>query len=578
MHGPKHEIDFHTEDEAKNEVMRILFPLVFYGFRNHYVCRNLTNLNTTSFLWAAAKCIQYFSLITSSHKTLQSLTAEQRPLLNLLEMRIKSVGVSDSIDLSKKKTQTSLYILHRLLDHGVATKLVLHVTCPITLAWLLHGRGSQYVNFELKKLMHSNCMLQTTSANTEGASCCPDLEIRTSNDQDDQVSPCKRSKLESVFMTEGESGIPNFTVDPQVLCRTFTPCEVPSADVCSWGQIDSLEIRRCGSDSLRVLNSALPTFFCLRSLTLHSISTFRESDVLCLATALKQLSDSSRSFITDLNISVLPTTKLMEQLLDASPSLTSLYVEIQTVVWGSHSMQHHPWTSESHTSEHPLQKLEVKVTELQTDLCFLTSVLKRCPHLTSLHLAGLRLPTGSTQSQLLTTLSESNHCLRILILEDMKLSDCLPEILDLLKACRLEELRFSDCRLLESCSDKEESLLQLVAALKKVPSLHTLSLAQNRLAKNVSVLAELFLGSSPSSVQRLDISSNFIQPAEMLEFAMRLRTHRPPHRLILDLRKNPADRDPDTWNTALQRLRPFSVLLHEGWKSTGTMVDHMSNM
>jgi len=72
--------------------------------------------------------------------------------------------------------------------------------------------------------------------------------------------------------------------------------------------------------------------------------------VLCLATALKQLSDSSRSFITDLNISVLPTTKLMEQLLDASPSLTSLYVEIQTVVWGSHSILHHPWTAESHTS------------------------------------------------------------------------------------------------------------------------------------------------------------------------------------------------------------------------------------
>ncbi|KAM4548040.1 uncharacterized protein lrrc41 isoform 2-T2 [Odontesthes bonariensis] len=483
MHSPKHAIDFHTEDEAKHEVMRILFPQVFYGFRNNYVCRNLTHLNTSSFLWAAAKCIEYFSLITSSHRTLQSLTAEQRPLLKLLEMRIKSVGVSDSIDLSKKKTQTALYILHRLLDHGVATKLVLHhVTCPIMLAWLLHGRGSQYVNLELKKLMHSSCMLQTTSAHTDGASSCPDLEIRSSDDQDDQVSPCKRSKLDSVFMTEVESGKANFTVDPQALCQTFAPCEVPSAGVCSWGQIHSLEIRRCGSDSLQVLNSALPTFFCLRSLTLHSISTFRESDVLCLAAALKQLSDTSRSFITDLNISVLPTTKLMEKLLDASPSLTSLHVEIQTVVWESHNMLHHPWTAESHIPVLPLQKLEVKVAELQTDLCFLTCVLKRCPHLTSLHLAGLRLPTGSSQSQLLTTLSESNHCLRILILECMKLSDCLPEILDLLKACRLEELRFSDCRLLESCSDKEESLLQLVAALKKVPSLHTLSLAQNRLA------------------------------------------------------------------------------------------------
>lgn len=73
-------------------------------------------------------------------------------------------------------------------------------------------------------------------------------------------------------------------------------------------------------------------------------------------------------------------------------------------------------------------------------------------------------------------------------------------------------------------------------------------------------------------------SSNFIQPAELLEFAKRLRTHPPPHRLTLDLRKNPGDRDPDTWNTALTRLRPFCVLLVEGWNSTDTMADHISNM
>lgn len=35
-------------------------------------------------------------------------------------------------------------------------------------------------------------------------------------------------------------------------------------------------------------------------------------------------------------------------------------------------------------------------------------------------------------------LSESNCCLRVLKLEDMKLSDCLPDIINLLRRCRLE--------------------------------------------------------------------------------------------------------------------------------------------
>lgn len=48
----------------------------------------------------------------------------------------------------------------------------------------------------------------------------------------------------------------------------------------------------------------------------------------------------------------------------------------------------------------------------------------------------------------------------------------------------LSDLRLNDCRLLEKCSNKEESLKQLVAALKTVPSLHTLSLAQNRLGRH----------------------------------------------------------------------------------------------
>ncbi|XP_068449376.1 uncharacterized protein lrrc41 isoform X2 [Clinocottus analis] len=570
MCGPNHVTDFDTEEEAKHEVMRLLFTLIFYGFTNPFVKRNITNLNTPSFLWAAAKCIKHFLLTTP----VESLTAERRPLLNLLEKRIWSVGISQSIDISKRRTQTALYVLHRLLDHGVAKKVVVHVQCPIVLAWILHGRGSQYVNPDLKDLLNSrkaSCVSQAASASAERTSCGSGLGTRAS---EDLVTPCKRSKLDSAE----ESGKANFTLDPQILCRTFTPCGGPPTGACPWGRIDCLDIRQCGSDSLRVLNSALPTFFCLRSLTLHSFLTFRDSDVLSLARALKQLSESARSSLIELSISVLPCTRLVEVLLDASPHLTSLHAEIQTLMWERLPLPHSRTVEPDKSGLLPLEKLDIKVAELQTDLHFVTSVLRRAPHFSALHLSGMRLPTGSSLSQLFTTLSESNPLLRSLNLEDLKLSDCLPEILNLLRNCKLEELRLNDCRLADQWSDKEESLQQLVAALKALPCLHTLSLAQNRLAKNVCVLADMFSGPSPSSVKRLDISSNFIRPAELLEFAQRLRAHPPPHRLTLDLRVNPGDRDPDTWNAALKKLRPFCVLLVKGWSSTDTMADHVSNM
>ncbi|KAE8293865.1 hypothetical protein D5F01_LYC06806 [Larimichthys crocea] len=455
MFGPKHVVNFHTEEEAKHEVMRKLFTLVFYGFSNHFV----------------------------KPKRLQPV-----------------------------------------------------MTGPVVV---------QVSRLGLQEIR----MMKSLRANAQSWIPCV---LR------------RRRNLEKQTLLWTQ----------QLLCQTFTPCDGPSR-ACPWGQIHCLEIRECGADSLRVLNRALPTFFCLRSLTLHSFSTLVDLDVLDLARALGKLSESSRSSLTDLSISVLPYTELLEILLDASPKVTSLHVEIQTVMWGPRFLLHHSTTNES---ELPLQKLTVKVGDLQTDLHFITSVLRRSPHLTSFHVSGMRLPIGSSQSQLLNTLSESNHSLRSLNLEDMKLSDCHPAILNLLRDCRLEELRVNDCRLLERCSNKEESLQQLVCALKTLPSLHTLSLAQNRLAKNVSVLAELFSGGSPSSVRRLDISSNFIQPADLLEFAERLRTHRPPHQLTLDLRKNPGDRDPDTWNAAMQRLSPFCVLLVEGWISTDTMADHISNI
>lgn len=68
--------------------------------------------------------------------------------------------------------------------------------------------------------------------------------------------------------------------------------------------------------------------------------TFNGTDMLDLARALKQLSESPRSSLTELTVSVLPHTELVDTLLEASPNLTSLCVELLTGHWTPVHMQH----------------------------------------------------------------------------------------------------------------------------------------------------------------------------------------------------------------------------------------------
>ncbi|XP_059922852.1 leucine-rich repeat-containing protein 41 isoform X3 [Gadus macrocephalus] len=317
-----------------------------------------------------------------------------------------------------------------------------------------------------------------------------------------------------------------------------------------------------------------------RVLDLHSEDgrIFRVSEVKSLAKSLKQLWQTSRSSLVDLGMAVLPQSALMALLLDACPGLHSLSLEIHPldVDPGPHGsgMTHEP----TYPKELSLRKLSVKVPQVMADIHSITAVLKHSPHLTSLHISGIRLPNSSSHRDLLTSISESNHRLRTLHLEDLNLADCHQDILNLLRNCMLEELSLKDCRLLERCSDRESYLQQFIDSLKQVRSLRSLDLSQNRLAKSAPTLAELFTGSPASAVKRLDISSNFIQPAELLELGQRLQMHPPQQRLTLDLRKNPWDRDRETWHDALQTLRPLCDFQTDGWKSRNTMADHISNM
>lgn len=73
-------------------------------------------------------------------------------------------------------------------------------------------------------------------------------------------------------------------------------------------------------------------------------------------------------------------------------------------------------------------------------------------------------------------------------------------------------------------------------------------------------------------------SSNFILPADLLEFSRRIKTYHPLHRFTLDLRFNPLNRDPKVKGQALRTLLPFCEVLTEEWDFRSAMVDHVSVM
>lgn len=239
--------------------MKMLFSAVFYGFTNCFIRKNTSNLNTPSFLRAAAKYLRRFSLL-SVHKPLQELTTEKRPFLTHLEECVDSIVVSQCVALSKKEAHIVLYILHRLLDHGAARRLVIHAQCPVILAWLLHERGTRHVHPQLGSLRSS-----THSPSVE--------------DQDRPEVPVKLPKLDPL---KEQVKTASLTLDPQLLCHMFPSGDGASTGLCPRGRIEHLEVSQCRPDCLTVLADALPTFFCLRSLSLHSFCKFAvKSGWLC---------------------------------------------------------------------------------------------------------------------------------------------------------------------------------------------------------------------------------------------------------------------------------------------------------
>ncbi|XP_061744064.1 uncharacterized protein LOC133543493 isoform X2 [Nerophis ophidion] len=319
------------------------------------------------------------------------------------------------------------------------------------------------------------------------------------------------------------------------------------------------------------LTDTLPSCSNLSSVTLHSESPISVEFLDRMVVALEKLSRRSHASLKRLAIFSVICPSLLDVLQHACPCRTQLKMDFEAFAGQN------PCLTRDLTDLW-LKCLSITLDGQQTSPTFLLPVLRRCPRLLRLHVQAMHLRSGFSHRNLLATLSECNVRLTCLHLDDLNMSDCLHQIIDVVEACKLEELCLHDCRLLEQQSNKQESLRLLVHTLKVAPSLRKLTLSQNRLACDVHVLAELFSGPTPSSVEHLDVRLNFIKPNDLMRLAEAMTASPPPRGLTLDLRGNPSDHDLDKWNAALDKLRPLCHPVTNKWEFIHPMADYISNM
>ncbi|XP_053353788.1 leucine-rich repeat-containing protein 41 [Clarias gariepinus] len=472
------------------------------------------DMTDSAILSVSAKYVRVLSLFTV-HDVRKLASEELRPILTTLEKEVETLRLLDAKVMLRHRKSDILFVLHRLLDHSSVKKLVLKRTPDLdAFRWIM-----------------SRC--------------------KGSDWIDEGPAASKRPRL-------------HLLMDETVYNKFCASCSANG--MCPEGQIHSVDLEVY---SLTAMSRLLPSWLGLRSLHLSTTQLVCEKEVIDLVESLRKLFLNPHCSLKDLSLGSMCTRDHLASLLMSCPTLQTLSLEI-SLPWDCSTTQSVHFTPNMRLS---LEKLTLKAVENQTTVECLPAVLQHTPNLSSLHITGIRQAPS-----LLHALPNSTPSLKVLILEDINLADSHDEIIYLLENSILEELSLEDCRLLEKCTERKDFLVPFVASAKKLSSLRSLSLSQNRLASSVTEIADLFLGEHLANIIKLDLSSNFILPADLLEFSRRIEAYHPIRRFTLDLRFNPLNRDPEVKGQALRMLLPFCDVLTDEWDFRSVMVDHVSVM
>ncbi|XP_061680892.1 leucine-rich repeat-containing protein 41 [Syngnathoides biaculeatus] len=533
---------FLTEQEVRVEVMRAMFAELLDT--SSLDADAWKNVSVPTFASTAVKSVDHVTL-SSDMRPHVDLTSGERTLLDSLEKTAEKLTLLFKDGrISLDTSQRLFFTIHRLLDHGTVKHLTLRSPFVNFLSWLLGYSGHLYRSL-------------TEWQNNESLSTAPTIHFY----YDEYLEEFHSEDGPAMKLRRMEDP---YCEAPRYRCKD---CVAPRPDP----KIESLEVKMHFPEQVADVVEILPTFDSLTSLTLISCSTIPIGHIHDLAKALRSLASRPHRSLRRLAVCLLPCVSLLAVLLKAYRELKELDVEFHIIRFNARC--------EELEGELPLERLSVILDEPLMDPAFLLKTLPLCPRLVSLHVSEMRLPVAWSHKELLNTLAESNACLTSLSLSNLNLSDCLEEIVKVLRVCKLEELDLTSCRLLERCVGKAERLRDLADALKALPSLRKLTLSRNRLAEHVHAVAGLFSGPAAASLQYLNVSANFIQPADLRVFAEVLSSRPPLSKLTLDVTDNPGDRDAVTWNAALDKLRPLCHHLRTNrWNSRNAMADHVSNM
>ncbi|XP_072275366.1 leucine-rich repeat-containing protein 41 [Pyxicephalus adspersus] len=228
-------------------------------------------------------------------------------------------------------------------------------------------------------------------------------------------------------------------------------------------------------------------------------------------------------------------------------------------------------------TENQLKQLNLRFPQNPLQVQRLVAALRASPSLAELSLDNAVLSRPEDAKLLLQTITEHCRALRRLDLHDLNLSDSQAEIVHLLSHASLEEIKFSFCRLFERLS--RDFLNSFIGALKKNSTLKILKLGGNRLGnKGFLSLADLYAADSSSSIHCLDVSSNCISPAGLLQFAKKLEGFGNVKLRQLIITQNGLDVDPITTPRALRTLQAICHVIKDSWDPTQAFADHVSVM
>nr|XP_057928466.1 uncharacterized protein LOC131129206 isoform X2 [Doryrhamphus excisus] len=367
-----------TEQDVKEVVMgRILEMVINELYIPPIFVKHMNNPNV---LLPAAKSIKHFQLHCEP-KTRIDLIAGQTPVLHVLEKTVTRLSLWIDKSVLSQKEKSLMYIIHRLMQHGVTKHLILRTDDHDILS---------------KVLFEGGCLSK------------PHRENICNEEEEEALTDAR------------------FQMYPYILCTQ----NIQTCTGCPNRFIEHLELEDCSPKILNELTKILPSCSRLTALTLSSRSPIPVSDMLDFTKALEQLFQCSDASLSHLSIDPMSCPALPSFLLNAYPRLTELNVQ-----FGNFFMEELPLTN--NTSQLSLERLSIKVYGRVTSPAFLLSVLRRCPGLVTLHLEGVHLPAHS-QKDILTTLSESNGRLTSLHLKNMDLSNCFHQMLTVLRVCKLE--------------------------------------------------------------------------------------------------------------------------------------------